>query len=209
MSESLSVWDGWAWGCQLVGWLWLREVDADTWQELNEEPLRSLFLKAGGWLPDSFDPQQTSHWVQRLAEEYCRLFVGPRDHRPLVQSVWEQQQFQGDPAAQMLRWWNLLGWEPEVRGVQVPPDHLGLQWLTLGHFCSLYAEAKRRGSSSLGSEKELMQMMATFLCLHLAWFGPVCRWVDQQSTEPFYRKLALMTGRILIGLQNEVRKALQ
>ncbi len=207
MSELLPSWEAWAGVCRLLGRLWLRELDAATLQELAEEPLRSCFLEAGGWLPESLPPSEVPSWVQRLAEEYCRLFVGPRGHRPPVQSIWEQEQFQSEPATGMQTWWELLSWQPEPQGVQVPPDHLGLQWLTLGYLCSLCAAAQQC-DPPLANEEELVQMVAAFAQQHLGWIGPACRWVANQATEPFYRHLALMTGQFLAALLKQLHQSL-
>ncbi len=203
MSELLPSWEAWAGVCRLLGHLWLREPDAATLHELNQEPLRTHFLDAGGWLPPSLAPERVSQWTQRLAEEYCRLFIGPRGHRPAVQSVWQQEQFQAEPAAAMHAWWELLGWKPQPAGSQPPPDHLGLQWLTLGYLFSLCAMAQQR-RPAFADEEELLHISARFVHRHLLWAEPLCRWVCEQAREPFYRHLASMSLRFLDHVKEQL-----
>ena len=198
-------WEAWAGVCRLLGRLWLRELNAPALQQLVQEPLRSHYVEAGGWLPQVESPQELEGWIAPLAEQYCRLFVGPRGHRPPVQSVWQQEQFQGPTAPAMQQWWQLLGWEPEPLGIHVPPDHLGLQWLTQGYLFSLCEQAQTRPDSQ--ATRELAEMSARFLQRHLLWATACYRWVAQQASEPFYRHLATMSERFTEQLARQLAPA--
>ena len=105
---------------EFLGQLWLREVDAATLHKLNQPGVRTAFEELGGAVPAEIDGAT----VERLAIDYCQLLIGPKDQLSPVQSIWEEQQFQGAAAASMNRYFQLVdGYQPPIGIV----DHLGVQ----------------------------------------------------------------------------------
>src|SRR6056297_3258487 len=95
---------------RLLARLWLREVDEPLLRSLTGSPLREPFLRAGGELPETVSPEV----LQALSVDYCRLFLGPTDHLPPVQSVWQQGQFQGQAVRSMAGWIELTGYDTRL-----------------------------------------------------------------------------------------------
>ena len=84
----------------LLARLWLREVDQQLAEQLNAPPLRDLFVEAGGVLPSGIGGGA----LEQLAADYCQLLVGPKNHLPPYQSVWQSGQFCGTPTESMARY---------------------------------------------------------------------------------------------------------
>lgn len=68
--------------------------------------------------------------VEQLAIDYCQLFIGPADHLPPFQSVWQSGQFHGSTTASMREFVDPVGYEATA-GIML--DHPGVQLGIMGH----------------------------------------------------------------------------
>ena len=59
---------------ELLGRLWLREVDLVTLRQLNQPGVRAAFEELGGSVPAEMGPET----LEQLAVDYCRLLIGPQ-----------------------------------------------------------------------------------------------------------------------------------
>ncbi len=108
---------------RLVARLWQTEVDSELLALLAQPALRDEWIACGGFVPAAIK----SSVVDDLAAEYCRLFLGPRDHLPPYQSVWTQQRFHGDATVSTAQFRELLSDHAPSLPAGTPPDHLGYQ----------------------------------------------------------------------------------
>ena len=69
---------------QLLARLWVLEP-GELLEPLATEPLASAWQLLGGNIPDHASEEVRAS----LDEDFCRLFIGPKDHLPPIQSVWE------------------------------------------------------------------------------------------------------------------------
>lgn len=176
---------------RLLARIWLRELDAPTLTALSSPPLRAAYEAAGGIAPPASDPTTQDE----LAAEYCRLFVGPKQHLPPHQSVWQSGQFEGEATVSMRRWCEILGYGGAVEeGGGLMPDHLGVQLDVLGYL--LQQSAARPGDAA-----ELKELMGAFRTAHLRWPKPLFAAVESRQPHPFYRGLVAVTrGSLEIDL---------
>lgn len=104
---------------RLLASLWLQEVDLERLQQLASPAIEPLMQELNWTVPAA-----TPAAVEALAVEYCRLFVGPKDHVSPFESVWKSNQHQGDAASSMKAWFALL---PEHSPPHSMHDHIGVQ----------------------------------------------------------------------------------
>ena len=65
---------------QLLARLWAEEPGR-LLEQLRSEPLCSAWAQLGGIVPD--EDSDGTH--SSLDEDYCRLFIGPKEHLPPIQ----------------------------------------------------------------------------------------------------------------------------
>lgn len=177
---------------RLLARLWLREVDLPLLQALAAPPLRDTFLAAGGVLPDSINEAT----VDELAIDYCQLFVGPTDHLPPYQSVWQDGQLQSQTATSMRTFIEITGYQPPPDSDITLPDHLGLQLDLAGHI----AEQFRHASRDTADFETLDDLRRTYFATHLKWPTQLLQTAASRSEAAFYTSLASLTEEFL---QNE------
>lgn len=174
---------------RLVARLWLCELDRDLLQKLGSPPLRDAFVEAGGILPAG-DEEQV---VEQLAVDYCRLLVGPRDHLPPYQSVWQSSRLESDWAASMQTFIQVAGYDTGglPRGMML--DHLAVQLDVLGHILGEIS-ARQAEPEILGSLSELAYV---FFATHLTWPTELLSAAAQRAGTDFYRSAVLLTRNLL------------
>lgn len=165
---------------ELLSRIWLYEVDANLLAELADGSLATAWRELNGPVVDRGQ-------AEALATEYCRVFVGPRDHVPPFQSVWESGQHGGEAVASMREYIELLS-DP-VSNLLDLPDHLGTQLLLMGVFL--------RSLAGDSSANDLREIAVTFFAEHLSWPDRMLDAAVARSEEPFYRFLAKATREFL------------
>jgi TorA maturation chaperone TorD len=172
---------------QLLSRLWLREADSELVQFLRSSPIRPLFVQAGGVVPEDDE-----NVIDELAIDYCQLFLGPADHLPPYQSVWQTGQFQSQTSAAMQEFIDLVPFELEAQAENVMPDHLGLQLEIMSGILNRIATAGH------GTDREVMMEVARiFFDRHLTWSHQLLRAVVDRAGSDFYRSVARLTDEFL------------
>ncbi len=122
---------------RLLGRLLVRELDADTVQELQQPALRGALAEAGVPVPELAA-------IEALATEYCERFLHPAAGLPPVQSLWQGGQYDGDPAVAVRAIAAAAARElaPGARGAA--PDHLGCILLLWADLIETRPELARR-----------------------------------------------------------------
>lgn len=174
---------------RLLARLWLREVDRDLARELRSPPLCDAFVEAGGTLPVD-DREQT---LEELAIDFCQLLLGPTNHLPPYQSVWETGQFQGATTASMKQFIDVVGYDLRVLPKGMMLDHLGVQLDLMGHLLRQCAI----GQSEPEDLNSLSELAHAFFTSHLQWPTDLLDVAARRATTEFYRSVVLLTHRFL------------
>ena len=166
----------------LLSTFWSKELSISQLQKLCEPELRNAVEKLGGVVPD----KATDDVVEALAVEYCRLFIGPKNHLPPVESVWAGGQFQTSTVASVQRFYEMLsGFRPRVNIA----DHLGAQLEFMGQ---LFQQAGMQENSDAYTD-----VAQQFFNKHLTWTEPFLDRVIESAELDFYRGLANVTKLFL------------
>ncbi len=169
----------------LLSRLWIAEADELLLQEMGREPIRSCWEAIAG---QKLSLQECD--LESLACEFCRIFVGPKEHLPPVQSVWTEDRFRGNSAASMEKYLALLTDFTPPNGVE--PDHLGLQLAVMGTM--LTAASRLVGETRRQSAFELVD---AFYVEHLAWAGPLLATAAGRTQSDFYACMLRVTRELL------------
>lgn len=167
---------------QLLARLWQQEVDEAFLASLLDEPLCDFFAAAGGILPDDV----ALSTLEELAVDFCQLFLGPANHLPPFQSVWQRGQLQGEPAESMQHYVSMAGCA--ASGLMV--DHLGVQLEVMGRLLDV-------GSESAQHANDVVDLAAAYFAEHLNWAAPLFESAIDRATTDFYRSTIGMTRDFL------------
>lgn len=172
---------------RLLARLWLSEVDHPLMQSLSQPPLRDSFSAAGGVLPAGDDE---SH-LEQLAIDYCQLFIGPKNHLPPFQSVWQTGQLQAASTASMQNFVDVVGYDSTGLPSGMMLDHLGVQLDVMGHLLEQIA-ARRCDPTN-----EVMQLARAYCNGHLRWPAALLNAAEQHATTGFYCSVIGLTREFL------------
>ena len=162
----------------LLSRLWLAEIDEPLLRELSKPRLRDAFAKIGGVIPDRKQ-------LDELAIEYCRLFIGPRDHLPPIQSVWQRAQLQSDITDSVQAFADLFGYSMPIQHDGIL-DHLGIE---LDMMSAVLA-------NGVASDEE-SAAVAEFFARHLSWPSKLLDAANDQTQSTFYKSLMQITREFL------------
>lgn len=107
---------------ELVGRLFLREVDPQELNYLREPVLAGSLSELGILLPNT---DEEAAWLEARGADYHDLFLRP-ENGPLVQSLWTQGRYEGDSTIRIRQLAKAAGVEfsrDAARGAA--PDHFG------------------------------------------------------------------------------------
>ena len=167
---------------RLLARLWIREVDEQLLTFLLAPQLCDVFTAAGGTLPVNVAPST----LEELAVDYCQLFLGPANHLPPFQSVWQRGQFQSQSAESMRPYVSAAGYE--TGGLMF--DHLGVQLDVMGRLLDI-------GLASVQHSDDVFDMTATYFAEHLTWVAPLFEAAINRAETDFYRSTIRMTRDFL------------
>lgn len=171
---------------RLLARLWLRELDAANARLLGSAPWSKLLAEVGATVPESDSDQ----CLEQLAQDYCQLFIGPSDHLPPYQSVWEDGVLQSTAASSMQTFAEIVGYPV----AEIPPgtmlDHLGVQLDMLGYLLKQLGE-------SLPPNGAAEQLASSFFAKHLQWPERLLGLAEQRAATRFYRGLVVVTREFL------------
>ncbi|MEC7501692.1 MAG: molecular chaperone TorD family protein [Planctomycetota bacterium] len=170
---------------QLLATLWCSEVNEVLLSELQSGTHEATFAE------HQFFSAGEAIDVSILAADYCQLFVGPRNHLPPYQSVWEEGQLAGRAAASMRGYCELL--ERPLLRREIEADHLGHQLAMMGNITAGMMTACRTDDSVVAYE----EMGREFFTTHLRWPASLLARVEGQAQTQFYRALSRCTSGFL------------
>ncbi|MCP4194074.1 MAG: hypothetical protein GY768_25985 [Planctomycetaceae bacterium] len=171
---------------RLLARLWQRELDAKLLEVLQDPSLSESFLAAGGVLPTN-----DADTVEQLAIDFCQLFVGPKNHLPPYQSVWESGQLDGEATVSMRQFCEVVHFEPADPASGMLLDHLGVQLDVMAHILQLVAESEGE------SLEHLLDIGRCYAVRHLLWPGELLTASASRATTDFYRCLPTLTRQFL------------
>ena len=172
---------------RLLAALWCSEVSGALLAELRSGACGVTFAEHQFFAPsEAID-------ASSLAADYCQLFVGPRDHLPPYQSVWEEGQLAGRAATSMRRYLELS--QKPLLHCEVEADHLGNQLafmgeITAGMVAVSPGDESRTAYHALGLE---------FFAAHLRWPARFLAVAEQQAQTQFYRIVSQCTTEFLVA----------
>ena len=172
---------------RLLARIWMREVDDLLLRTLAEPALAKLFIDAGGTLPAENDVTI----LEPLEVDFCQLFVGPSQHIPTCQSVWESGRFQAAAQDSMNEFIAALGYRVADLPTGIMHDHLSVQLDFMGHLTSLCA------TSEPTVLNDLVGIGRRFFRRHLSWQEPLFDAAERKAQTPFYRSAIRMTADFL------------
>ena len=177
----------------LLGRMWLSEVDASLVSDLRDTKLGEAFVSVGGAVPELDS-------VEALAAEYCRLLIGPKDHLPPFQSVWERGELQSDTTSSVQKFAGALRYEP-TNGPVSMMDHIGIQLELMGIACSMASETLSTSDDSVTKDDEStapeFELAREFFRRHLLWPSELLESVHGRAELTFYKSLAKLTAEFL------------
>ena len=170
---------------QLLALLWAQELTGYSLQLLEKGGIRESWTSLGG-----ADPSSLAGRLDQLAEDYCRLFVGPTGHLPLIQSVWTDGELQSDVVSSLTEFAAVCGFESPWSGLL--PDHLANELQIMGQILEGSAlEADAAGIEASDS------CAAAMFGNHLAWAMPLLNRITERDSGGFYGTLATVTQSFL------------
>ncbi len=170
---------------RLLARLWLREVDRELLLALRTPPVRESFSDVGGVLPDDTNDRV----LEELASDFCQLFIGPRDHLPPVQSVWQNGQFQGEPARSMSEFLEVIRYDRSSLPDGQMLDHLGVQ---LNVMADIINPARSAPNAEIVEE-----VAGAFFTAHLQWPWELLEAASGQAATSFYQSVIDLTRGFL------------
>ncbi len=186
---------------RLLAHIWSREVDATFLQQLDSQPLRGAFTSAGGVVPEHHDPET----IESLAIDYCQLFVGPKDHLPPVQSVWQTGQLESSTTTSMRSFMEVVGYERDQLPRGQMHDHLGVQLDVMGHIMFQLSSFKEdQIEADPQKVSQIKELVDSYFTLHLTWPERLLEIAESRATTDFYRSIMNLTRGFL---QSEARLA--
>lgn len=168
----------------LLARLWLREVDQTFAAQLNQPPLLDAFESIGGLVPSCGE-------LDNLAVQYCRWFIGPKDHLPPLQSVWHNGQLQSETTDSIRSFAAVLGYQTSDTNAGGMPDHLGIQLDIMAQAIRLAADCER--------SVEAREATAEFFRRHLTWPNELFERALQRNDSAFYRAIVGVTKEFLVS----------
>ena len=173
----------------LLARIWLREVGRNFVRELQSPPLCDSFAAAGGILPIGDDDPT----IEQLAIAYCRLFVGPTDHLPPYQSVWQTGQFQGTTTVSMRNFAEVVGYNIDRLPGGMMLDHLGVQLDVMGHILGQISS----WPSDMEGLDQGWELANSFFAAHLLWPTDLLEAAMHRAETDFYRSSVMLTRDFL------------
>lgn len=165
----------------LLSKLWQSEIDLPTLQALNEPDMRDAYESMGGFVPEANDQV-----IEELAVDYCQLLIGPQNPISPVQSVWEENKFEGRAAVSMRKYFETI---PSFQTDEKVVDHIGVQ---LAFMAELFSQA-----STADHPETFENVAAHFVADHVAWSEEFFTRIEERAQTGFYKGLAKLSRDFL------------
>ncbi|NND99922.1 MAG: molecular chaperone TorD family protein [Pirellulaceae bacterium] len=182
MSESADQYESLSNVYALLSRLWLTEVDADFLNAVIASPIAQTLNVT----PDlAADPES----IEQLATEYCRLFIGPVNHLPPFQSVWQQGQLQSSVTDSVKSFAQAIGFS-DLADSTTLPDHLGIQLQIMSEIIRLFA-------TEAEPPREYNELAQEFFHRHLTWPTSFLQTASARTDSDFYKAVIQLTTDLL------------
>ncbi len=168
----------------LLGRVWLQELDESLLAEFQLEPLRSAFR---------FTESVQVADLDSLAAEYCQLFVGPKNHFPPMQSVWQEGKLDSEVTASVRAFAAAVNYEPSSAYPNTLVDHLGVELEIMARITEIIAIQKSGDPKS----EETHAFAAEFFGRHLCWTEKLIAAAAGRTSSDFYKSLLANTHDFL------------
>lgn len=147
-----------------------REVDEKLLGELATRG-QEIENVLGGDPLAGIDPSGAASAIEVLAVEYCRLFIGPRDHLPPVESVvLGEERFWGPSTRKVVEFYRTVDLAPREDS-KIMPDHLSMELDCM----AMLEETDRRDQASAFAREHVLK-----------WVPSLARHVNERATIAFY-----------------------
>ncbi len=163
---------------------------------LVDNDLRSL-LAGGGMWDEKFWARSSQEISDDLAVEYTRLFIGPKDHIPPFESIYnysegESRQIWGTVTVEVKKTIEASGlsFKKDYDGI---PDHIGIELEFMQRLVKKEAELWEKGENNSQLLKTIQQEKK-FIDDHLdKWIPEFCQKVIKAAKLDFYKNFAEVT----------------
>jgi TorA maturation chaperone TorD len=146
-----------------------REVDEKLLGELAARG-QEIETVLGGDPLAGIDPGDAAA-VEILAVEYCRLFIGPTDHLPPVESVvLGEERFWGPSTRAVAEFYRTVGLAPREDS-KIMPDHISMELDCM----AMLEETDRRDQASAFAREHVLK-----------WVPLLAKHVSERATIAFY-----------------------
>ena len=125
-------------------------------------------------------------FIEQLAIDYCALFIGPKEHLPPYQSVWEDGQLQTDTVDSIESFAEAVHFKSTE---DVMADHLGYQLQLMGHITQQL--------STRSDNTDLVDLAKEYFKRHLSWSDRLLSAAGRKSTTDFYNAMVGLTRDLL------------
>ena len=170
---------------QLLARLWAEEPGT-LLEQLRSEPLSSAWEQLGGFVPE----QDSDGTYSSLDEDYCRLFVGPKEHLPPIQSVWVSGELDTGVTSSLREFNTVVGFE-EPWNFAIIPDHLGNELWAM-------SQILRKSDGLAADDRAAAHDLASqFFRGHLNWTDRLLAAVIDREGDQFYGTVASVTHEFL------------
>jgi len=180
---------------RLLGRLYREEIDAELLEQLERDGALEALREAG---LDIDVPQDRPAWLEQLAVEYTRLFIGPGPHVSPHESVHApdgSNLLNSERTAMVRRFIAAAGFEfePSYSGY---PDHISTEFEFMEALIGCQLASLDEGNSEETDTSLMLQR--EFADRHLSkWLPAFCDRVAEQAELPLYASLASVTKEFI------------
>ncbi len=168
--------------------VFLEEPDQSLLALMTREPMSSELARFGF---EKISSEGLGDLRESLACDYCRIFIGPKNHVPPYQSVCQSGLLQGRSVGSMEEYLKYVN-APRVEGLMA--DHFGFQLQVmatiLGSSAAVGSSAgveEEGGARTVARERAIEELASSFFRDHLAWGASMIPRASQRATTGFYQ----------------------
>jgi TorA maturation chaperone TorD len=183
---------------RLLARIFRSEPDGNLLDEIGRPPLGPALAEAGVETGTILPQRLEGEPVERLCEEFARLFLGPGKHVSPHESVQLKRGsgvLWGEETAVVKRFIEAAGFDYDetYHGI---PDHVSVELEFLGHLSAREADAIAAGETR--TRLAVVDWQHLFISRHVGrWVDEFSRRVAEQAEFPFYPAFARLVSRFL------------
>jgi len=195
----------------LLASVYSQELDESFIENLDNSPLHLLITKGGRW-DKGFWAQSAQKICKELAVEYTRLFLGPKNHIPPFESLYnykegEIRQIWGAAPVEVKKIIESSGLSFKKDYGSIP-DHIGIELEFMQKLVKNEAQLWEREKNDSQLSK-IIELEKKFIDEHLyIWIPDFCQRVIEAAKLDFYRNFAGLTRDFIMNEKEEVKNLL-